>query len=126
MELRNHRQPWAADDYDELRRLAEQRLGADEIALKLGRTPDAIQTKADLEGIRLAQRYNRSRPATGRPRQRSRHSLELDRRRLIQMLDELRSGKINQAPETETERLIIDIEQRFDSLDQQLANMGAD
>ncbi len=42
----NHRAAWTPGEVDQLRRLADQNTPTRVIGLKLGRTPDAVATKA--------------------------------------------------------------------------------
>lgn len=49
----NHGQPWSNQDVRDLERLADENTPTRVIGLKLGRTPDAIQSKASDEDISL-------------------------------------------------------------------------
>lgn len=49
----NHREPWNPKDVRQLERLAEHNTPTRVAALKLGRTPAAVQQKASEEGISL-------------------------------------------------------------------------
>ena len=51
--LENHRQPWTAGQVRELRNLAKENTPTRVMGLKLGRTPEAVQTRANAEGISL-------------------------------------------------------------------------
>ena len=48
-----HHKPWTQAEVKQLDRLADQNTPTRVIGLKLGRTPDAVQTKASDEGISL-------------------------------------------------------------------------
>jgi hypothetical protein len=50
---RNTGKPWSADDVRQLRELARANTPTRVIGLKLGRTADAVQSKAASEGIPL-------------------------------------------------------------------------
>jgi hypothetical protein len=50
---RNMRDPWSGDDVRTLRQLARQNTPTGVISLKMGRTPTAIRSKAQREGISL-------------------------------------------------------------------------
>ncbi|MWD26812.1 hypothetical protein E0K89_004905 [Aquicoccus sp. SCR17] len=50
---RNTGEPWTKDDVDQLRQLAAENTPTRVIGLKLGRTEDAVQSKASAEGISL-------------------------------------------------------------------------
>jgi hypothetical protein len=57
---RNIGKPWTKEDISQLRELAkEKRIPLRIIGIKLGRTPDAIRTKASEKGISL-RRTNQS------------------------------------------------------------------
>jgi hypothetical protein len=49
----SHNEPWTPDRPEELKKLAHQGMSAQEIALKLGRTTEAIQAQARRLGISL-------------------------------------------------------------------------
>jgi hypothetical protein len=49
----NHRTPWTAQQFDELKRLAEEGLSARAIARELGRTEEAIYVMANKIGASL-------------------------------------------------------------------------
>jgi hypothetical protein len=49
---KNSKKPWPSSDVSLLKRLAKKDTAA-EIADKLGRTEDAVQSKAQREGIKL-------------------------------------------------------------------------
>ena len=49
----NHGKSWSNQDVRDLERLADQNTPTRVIGLKLGRTPDAIQSKASEEDISL-------------------------------------------------------------------------
>jgi hypothetical protein len=49
----NHGKPWTKDDVKELKELAKGNTPTRVVALKLGRTPDAVVGKASEEGISL-------------------------------------------------------------------------
>lgn len=61
---RNTGEPWTEDDVDQLRQLAAENTPTRVIGLKLGRTEEAVQSKASDEGISLKpvnqSPYNRS------------------------------------------------------------------
>lgn len=61
----NHGKPWSDADVRQLERLADQNTPTRVIGLKLGRTPDAVQSKASDEDISLKPTnqspYNRQR-----------------------------------------------------------------
>ena len=67
---RNMRDPWSRDDVKTLRQFAKQNTPTGVISLKMGRTPTAIRSKAQREGISLgpANRspYNRRAATRGR------------------------------------------------------------
>ncbi len=50
---RNHGSDWTAGDLKQLRQLAKGNTPTRVAALKLGRTPAAVQQKASVEGISL-------------------------------------------------------------------------
>ena len=50
---RNTGQPWTKHDVKELRSLAKENTPTRVIGLKLGRTPDAVQSKASERGVSL-------------------------------------------------------------------------
>lgn len=50
---RNSGKPWGAQDVQQLRKLAAENTPTRVIGLKLGRTEDAIRTKASEEGVSL-------------------------------------------------------------------------
>ena len=50
---RNSGDPWSEDDIAQLHQLAEENTPTRVIGLKLGRTPEAVQSKASAEGISL-------------------------------------------------------------------------
>jgi len=50
---KNHGNPWTAQDISNLGKLAKQNTPTRVIALKLDRTPGAVQTKASQEKISL-------------------------------------------------------------------------
>jgi hypothetical protein len=50
---RNLRDPWSRDDIQMLRRFARENTPTGVISLKIGRTPTAIRSKAQREGISL-------------------------------------------------------------------------
>jgi IS30 family transposase len=50
---RNSGQPWTASDRKELNALAKQNTPTRVIGLKLGRTPDAVQSQASRQGTSL-------------------------------------------------------------------------
>jgi hypothetical protein len=56
----NHRREWSKDELNELKKLASENTPTRVIGLKLGRTPEAVQSKAANEGISL-------KPANQRP-----------------------------------------------------------
>ncbi|MDX6576356.1 MAG: hypothetical protein QOE96_2309 [Blastocatellia bacterium] len=62
--IRNTGNPWTATEVKQLRELAAQNTPTRVIGLKLGRTEDAVRTKAAEEGISLKPTnqspYNRS------------------------------------------------------------------
>lgn len=64
---RHQREPWTADDERELRALAKANTPTGVISLKLGRTPTAIRSKAQRDGVSLgpANRSPYSRRKTG-------------------------------------------------------------
>jgi hypothetical protein len=49
----NHRKPWTQNDEQRLRDLANQNTPTGVIALKLGRSEDAVRAKANKEDISL-------------------------------------------------------------------------
>lgn len=49
----NHGQPWSKQDVQKLEQLADKNTPTRIIALKLERTPDAVQSKASEESISL-------------------------------------------------------------------------
>lgn len=51
---RNSGKPWKSGEVSQLRDLAKQNTPTRVIGLKLGRTPDAIYTKASEENVSLA------------------------------------------------------------------------
>lgn len=65
-EPKNHRQPWKPADVKQLKDLAKGNTPTRVAALKLQRTPAAVQAKASEEGISLKPTnqspYNRRRP----------------------------------------------------------------
>lgn len=50
---KNHGRHWSDDEVDQLRDLARGNTPTRVIGLKLGRTPDAVQSKAEEEDITL-------------------------------------------------------------------------
>ena len=50
---RNTGKPWTKDDVRELKRLAKENTPTRVIGLKLGRTEDAVRSKAKTEGVSL-------------------------------------------------------------------------
>jgi hypothetical protein len=56
----NHRREWSKDELNKLKKLASENTPTRVIGLKLGRTPEAVQSKAANEGISL-------KPANQRP-----------------------------------------------------------
>ena len=52
-EPKNHGKPWAPAEVKELRQLAKENTPTRVMGIKLGRTPDAVQSKAQQEGISL-------------------------------------------------------------------------
>jgi hypothetical protein len=62
--IRNTGEPWTSKDVSELRQLAKENTPTRVIGLKLGRTEDAVRSKASEEGISLKPTnqspYNRS------------------------------------------------------------------
>lgn len=50
---KNHGKPWTADDLKQLEKLAEQNTPTRVMGLKLGRTEDAVRSKAGEENISL-------------------------------------------------------------------------
>ena len=64
---RNEREPWDASELKELRTLAKGNTPTGVISLKLGRSPHAIRSKAQREGISLTPTnrspYNRRKTA---------------------------------------------------------------
>ncbi|MGH6636275.1 MAG: hypothetical protein ACRED0_09145 [Gammaproteobacteria bacterium] len=67
---KNHGKEWAAADVKQLKQFAKQNTPTRVAALKLGRTPSAVQKKAGSEGISLKP-TNQSRLTTGRSREAS-------------------------------------------------------
>ena len=67
---RNMRDPWSSDDVRMLKRFAKENTPTGVISLKMGRTPTAIRSKAQREGISLGPTnrspYNRRARAGGR------------------------------------------------------------
>ena len=53
---RNIGKPWTKEDISQLRELAKENRPIRIIGIKLGRTPDAIRTKASENGISLRRR----------------------------------------------------------------------
>lgn len=49
----NHGKPWAPQDVKQLKQLARENTPTRVIGIKLGRTPDAVQSEASKEGISL-------------------------------------------------------------------------
>jgi len=49
----NHGKPWSKDDVSELKDLAKENTPTRVIGLKLGRTPDAVESKAQDLGVSL-------------------------------------------------------------------------
>ena len=49
----NHREPWTHQQVQQLRKLAKQNTPTRVMGLKLGRTEDAVRSKAADEGISL-------------------------------------------------------------------------
>ncbi len=49
----NHGKPWSDQDVAGLRKLAEENTPTRVMGLKLGRTPESVQSKASAEGISL-------------------------------------------------------------------------
>lgn len=50
---KNSGKPWTADDLKELKALAKENTPTRIIGLKMGRSPDAIQSRATKEGVSL-------------------------------------------------------------------------
>lgn len=50
----NHRKPWSPTEVKQLKELAKGNTPTRVIALKMKRTPDAVQAKASDEGVSLA------------------------------------------------------------------------
>lgn len=50
---KNHGKDWSNSDLQQLQKLADQNTPTRVIALKMGRTPDAVYNKASEEGIPL-------------------------------------------------------------------------
>ena len=59
-----HRQAWTNEDVKQLKQLAKENTPTRVAALKLGRTPEAVQTKAAAEKISL--KPTNQRPNKGR------------------------------------------------------------
>lgn len=63
---KNHGKHWGNDDVKELKKLAKQNTPTRVIGLKMGRTPEAVYSKANEENISLKPTnqspYNRRRP----------------------------------------------------------------
>ena len=51
---RNSGKPWKSSEISQMRKLTRQNTPTRVIGLKLGRTPDAVYTKASEKGISLA------------------------------------------------------------------------
>jgi len=49
----NHGKAWSTNDVTQLKKLADQNTPTRVMGLKLGRTPEAIQSKASEEGVSL-------------------------------------------------------------------------
>jgi len=49
----NHNKPWTKPDVSTLRQLARENTPTRVIGLKMGRTPDAVQSRASAEDISL-------------------------------------------------------------------------
>lgn len=49
----NHGKPWSPSDVKHLKQLAKENTPTRVIGLKMGRTPDAVQSKASEEGVSL-------------------------------------------------------------------------
>jgi hypothetical protein len=69
---RHQREPWTDDEAQELRALAKGNTPTGVISLKLGRTPTAIRSKAQRDGVSLGPTnrspYNRRKTATRKAR----------------------------------------------------------
>jgi hypothetical protein len=52
-EPKNHGKPWTGDQVKELKQLAKENTPTRVIGLKLGRTPESVQSKASSEGVSL-------------------------------------------------------------------------
>ena len=57
---RNIGKPWTKEDISQLRELAKEHRPIRIIGIKLGRTPDAIRTKASEKGISLRRKNHSS------------------------------------------------------------------
>lgn len=123
--LGRHRQRWTPEQLGELRRLANEKVPVAELAVELGRTAEAIHTRADSEGIKLTKRQYRSSPSRAGARQRSASALERDRRRLMKVLEELKSGELGALQQAEAEELMLAVEQRIESLTREVGNSAA-
>lgn len=64
---KNHGKSWTTDQIKELKQLAKENTPTRVMGLKLGRTPESVQSKASSEGISLKPTnqspYNRKKPS---------------------------------------------------------------